>query len=119
MKIMPSIFAALIVASLSTPALACDRHGGGWGGHNALSSANWSTYDEYSAQDDLLPDSVKEQEAKARAAQAYTPRPPAKPSFSKASVRASDAAQARLSAKARLAVKTDADKARDKTPAKG
>ena len=117
MKIMSSITAALIVASLSTPALACDRHGGGWGGHTALSGANWSTYDEYNAQEDFFPDSVKELEAQSRAKKTYTP-PPAKPSFSKASVRASDAAQAKLSAKARMAGKANKDDASSKAPAK-
>jgi len=117
MKTMSVISAALIVASLSTPALACDRHGGGWGGHTALSGADWSTYDEYNTQQDFFPDAVKEVEAQSRAKKTYTP-PAAKPSFSKASVRASDAAQAKLSAKARMAGKSDKDKDSAKTPAK-
>jgi len=96
MRIFASVSVVILASALALPAAACDRHGGMYG---QLSGASWTDYNPATAESDSL--FLQKQLAKwhAKNAAKAAEVKPVKPSFSKASDRASLAAKARLATK--------------------
>jgi hypothetical protein len=122
MKYLSLITASVFIASLSAPAMACDRHGGGFGGfgsYKQMSNAPWASYSEYDSKADMFGAQTSGDDlVNLNSTPVLAPKAPAKPSFSSASLRAADTAQARMAIKARLEAKSKAVDADDKSSAK-
>ena len=100
MKYFVLIPSVILFTSLAGSAIACDRHGGG--GYNQLSFSKWSSYNEYDAQSDPNMTELSGADWEpTKAAPSFATKTPKKPSFSAASIRAADVAQARLAIKAK------------------
>lgn len=110
MKLALSLSVAALLSAIATPSFACDRHGGGWGGHQ-MGGAIWMPYNEFQTQADIFVPEAGNPDWVTPAA--TPPKAPSKPSFSRASSRAADAAQARLLAKAMVAANAKSEKSND------
>ena len=97
MRVLMSASLLILGLALAPQSLACDRHGGAFG---QLSGASWADYDPALAEADslFLEESLSKWHKENDVPRAVVK--PAKPSFSKASTRASLAAQQRLAKKA-------------------
>jgi len=103
MRILASASIILLASALSLPSAACDRHGAG-GFYGQFNGATWSDYNPPLSESDIL---LEEEDSLSAWEKLKAVRPAAapskKPTFSKVSSRASDAAKARLAARAKLA----------------
>lgn len=103
MRILVSSSIVLLSVAFAAQSSACDRHGGMFG---QLGGASWTDYNprQYEADALFLEEKINEWHEKNAVSPAEVK--PAKPSFSKASSRASSAAQAKLAKRAILKKKT-------------
>jgi len=99
MRIVTSASVLIIASAMALPSAACDRHGGMFG---QLGGASWTDYNPVTAESDAL--FLDEKLSEWHKLNAVPPAEvkPAKPTFSKASSRASVAAKTRLAKRALL-----------------
>ena len=111
MRILVSASVLIIASAMALPSAACDRHGGMFG---QLGGASWTDYNPVAAESDAL--FLDEKLSEWHKLNAVPPAEvkPAKPTFSKASSRASDAAKKRLTKRAQFMkqVKSNLDEKR-------
>jgi len=93
MRIVTSASVLIIASAMALPSAACDRHGGMFG---QLGGASWTDYNPVTAESDAL--FLDEKLSEWHKLNAVPPAEvkPVKPTFSKASSRASIAAKTRL-----------------------
>jgi len=99
MRIVTSASVLIIASAMALPSAACDRHGGMFG---QLGGASWTDYNPVTAESDAL--FLDEKLSEWHKLNAVPPAEvkPAKPTFSKASSRASVAAKTRLAKRGML-----------------
>jgi len=104
MRIFVSASVILLASALALPSVACDRHGGG-GFYGQFHGAGWSDYTPPLSESDIsLPEDEFSEWEKRNVVPPAAPKPKSKkPTFSKASSRASIAAKSRLAALAKSA----------------